>query len=320
MKKYNNYIENTVNSLTVLANKNNNIFITGKNMTGKSDILAKYVKKNRESVFFIDTINRTIVKDSAISLANEKLDIGTSSEVNDKRINEDYINKLDVFAPGLHGFGAKFAYNLLFYYFDEIESKLELLLDTFNVKIVKENKKFVFYIDKDKVNPSSGYQALLRIFIEIYYFSKKYNIRTFVIDELDSHLDNFTNRNLLKKFNSIFPDIQIIATVHSLTFFEEIPNCKIIILDGETYTYKLLDSNDIAGFDFINREIFNSYKEEDPLYSKLQEIYLKLIEHIPLLEEDFKFILSCRPTDSEEKILLDTIRSHNSYIENLERD
>ena len=87
----------------------------------------------------------------------------------------------------------------------DFKKSLEEFFKDLNLSIIKEEEGIKFLIENQKVKLSSGYQALLRIFIEIYYFYHKFNIRKFVIDEIDSHLDTVMCREIIQKLKNLFP-------------------------------------------------------------------------------------------------------------------
>ena len=102
------------------------------------------------------------------------------------------------------------------------------------------------------------------------------------------------------KIKELFPDINIITTVHSITFFEEVTSTKIIVLDGNQYSYKLIDSRDLGGLDYINREVFNSYSKKTNK-NRFEELYMKVFNEVELSSDEIHFIKNQDNLSPEEK-------------------
>jgi len=312
---YKEYIEEIKEIAMESLDNGYHVCITGKNMSGKSDALMAILKENIEknNYYFIDTVNRVLFNDEALMGLDEKElseYLGSPKKILNRRVNSNYFNKIDVFAGGEHNLGAYYAFqflkiNLLNGKFKEL---LFEFLEDFNINIefLEDENKILFSIRGEEVIASSGYQALLRIFVEIYYAYQN-DVKIIVIDEIDEHLDNQTTRTIIKKLKEIFPSIKIITTVHSLTFFEELENTKIIVLDGSNYSYKILDSKDLGSLEYINREVFNSYVEEDTGISRMEELYMKVFNDIELEDEDKRYLSEVKGLSPREKSIRDII-------------
>ncbi len=286
-----------------------NICITGNNMSGKSEILYEviqlFMSHDEKDFYFIDTVNRTIFNNTTLpSVSKEDLlaDMGDPSEICSRRLNEVYFNKIDTFQSGVHGEGSSLSYHFLRYYLDDPTFKdlLEMFLDEFNIDINIENDIILFTIEESEVIPSSGYQALLRLFIEVYYASL-YNTKYLVIDEIDSHLDNNMCSKIMPLFRKLFPDIHILTTVHSLTFFEQLENTKIIVLNGSN-EFKILDCKDLGSLEFIHREIFNKqieYLEVAPSF--VDQMYMKVFNDIDLTDKEIHLLKEMKNLSPNEK-------------------
>ncbi|MCK4257870.1 MAG: hypothetical protein KAX49_02770 [Halanaerobiales bacterium] len=313
---YKDYI-NEIKKIAIKSIDNNyHVCITGKNMSGKSDaliaILNEYLERNNPC-YFIDTVNRVIFNSEAFPNFDENelsIYLGKPRDILNRRVNTKYFNKIDVFAGGEHNAGAYYSFQFLI---NSLEDKqfhklLKEFLSDFNVgiELISDKNEIVFTMNQEEVVASSGYQALLRIFIEIYY-ATKYDVKIVVIDEIDEHLDNKMSRTIINKLNDIFPEIKIITTVHSLTFFEELENTKIIVLDGDSYSYKILDSRDLGNLEYINREVFNSYIERNTGISKMEQLYMKVFNDIDLTSEDKKYLIHAERLSQKEKSIKDII-------------
>ncbi|OQY42047.1 MAG: hypothetical protein B6227_03330 [Fusobacteriia bacterium 4572_74] len=188
--------------------------------------------------------------------------------------------------------------------YNDFKEKFKIFISDFDVDINLENKTLVCKINDEEVIMSSGFQALVRIFIEIFIYNTANNdksLKYVVIDEIDQHLDNTICRIIMKKINELFPSIRIITTVHSLTFFEELENTKIISLDGKNYSYKILDPRDLGGLEYIDREVFNSYVEKSTGISRMNEIYMKVFNDIELTKKDKRYLKKDIDLSPDEK-------------------
>lgn len=71
------------------------------------------------------------------------------------------------------------------------------------------------YINNEIVELSSGYQALIRIFMEILYFSDTKSKGTIVIDEIDEFLSVKNSGKILGFLKNKFPELNFVVTTHS---------------------------------------------------------------------------------------------------------
>lgn len=171
---------------------------------------------------------------------------------------------------------------------------------------------------------SSGYQALLRIFTEIFYIKYFYNIKIFIIDEIDVHLDTVMCREIVKKLKEVFPDIQIISTVHSVNFFQENLTDNILVLKGESRTFKIINASELGSLENTIKIIFEDEKKVDfdthfqkkiiselknkTFLNKLDRVYLKKMnEKIEKTESDEQFLNFLK--DFDYYITFETIRN-----------
>ena len=293
-------IEPIVDAIVNIVN-DVNITITGRNMSGKSEILLQLIKKlqslhGKDSVYFVDTVNRMILTEDdktlkPIDLKETMIEIGEINKIVTRRLSSEYLNKADAFADGDKALGSYYAYYFLKNKLTNepvFKSKLELFLIDTKIEISIKNNMLKLMMNNFDVHPSSGLQALLRLFVE-FYIADESQVKFLIVDEIDSHLDNHICSKIIPKLNEAFPNIKIITTVHALSFFKELENNKIFIIKDLNFSYNILDSKDICGFDYINREVFNNI-DIVKKKSDFQLLFTKVMNDIKLTQTELIFL------------------------------
>ena len=130
------------------------------------------------------------------------------------------------------------------------------------------------YIDGESVALSSGYQALLRIFIEVVYFEKTKGTGTIVIDEIDEFLSVKNCGEVLNFLREQFKGIHFIVTTHSADLIANVENANLILLQGNSF--QILDAGDFSSisqvyniFDVILR-VEEKKSEKEKMDDKLR--------------------------------------------------
>jgi predicted ATP-binding protein involved in virulence len=129
---------------------------------------------------------------------------------------------------------------------------------------------------------SSGYQALIRIFCEILFFSDCMKVQRLekgivVIDEIDEYLSPKYSAEILNFLHDEFSNIHFIVTTHSLDLVETTENATIIVINKctyATYTSEFLrdtvSANDIfTNLFFENRKLHVS--DNDDMDNQLRQ-------------------------------------------------
>lgn len=312
---YDEYIKECFDICYKYIKNNKNLFITGRNMSGKSDILKFILNSNlKNELYFIDTINRTILQKKKLEILfslNES--IGTPEEILKVRTLEENFNTIDCFGSGEKNLGNTYAYFLFEDLYSNIDFKksLEEFFKDLNLSIIKEEEGIKFLIENQKVKLSSGYQALLRIFIEIYYFYHKFNIRKFVIDEIDSHLDTVMCREIIQKLKNLFPGILFLSTVHSINFFQENLQDDILVLKGLNKTYKIINSSELGSLEQTIQVLFEEDKEDDFRIAMEKQILSSLKNKKFLNKIERTFLVKNYSKDNE---FFELIKGHSYFI------
>lgn len=211
--------------------------LLGDNSSGKSDVLKGVIENgDRRKYYFIDAVNREFdVKQ--ITFEKEK-NIVYSSKINDTRLNEDIFNHKDSF---YYGGTPKAIEDFYFNYKERLEKLIQIFLQIeFEVK--QELTGAVVYVNDERFSLSSGYQALIRIFLEILYYEDTMHEGIIVIDEIDEFL---SVKNCGKIFDFLrinFPTLNFIVTTHSADLIAETENANIVLLRNTNY--EVLDAGD----------------------------------------------------------------------------
>lgn len=323
----NKYIQ-YINEVTSICHNNlksgKNIFITGRNMSGKSDVIKTLIKNSftndlKSKLYFIDTTNRNLdLNTSENMIIDWNTEIYNLEKILSRRIFETNFNTVDCFAGDINN-GAKIAYELFkdMFGFENFRRRLETFFENLpvQIKLIEGKIKFIFH--NCEVFPSSGYQALLRIFTEIFFAYHMLDVRIFVIDEIDAHLDNVMCKEVIRKLKEVFADITICSTIHSINFFEESFDDDIVVLNGETYTYKVVNSSELGGLDSINRILFNSELENNLDENLRKQIKSNLKRNVYLSKEERVYIKRIKEKERknlEDREFLDSLKEYKNYI------
>ena len=198
--------------------------LLGDNSSGKSDVLKGVIENgDRRKYYFIDAVNREFdVKQ--ITFEKEK-NIVYSSKINDTRLNEDIFNHKDSF---YYGGTPKAIEDFYFNYKDRLEKLMQNFL-RIEFEVKQELTGAVVYVNDERFILSSGYQALIRIFLEILYYEDTMHEGIIVIDEIDEFL---SVKNCGKIFDFLrinFPTLNFIVTTHSADLIAETENANIVL-------------------------------------------------------------------------------------------
>lgn len=325
----NNYemsLKNIKNKILENQFKYLNHVIIGDNSTGKSELLIKVLEqiKEEKNFYFIDSINRTINKDKINSS-----EIKQNSHVNvlRRRLEKELFNLEDSF--DMYGDGIASIEQIYLNYKEKVNDLFNKF--TGNKLILKESKDITGSIYKslsihvdnvgDENNEiekiSSGYQAIIRIILEICYFvdmAKDIQKQLYVvIDEINEFLSSKNEKLFVPFLLQEFPSLKFIITTHSPEVLSSLKDFNIIALisnkeDENNIGYECLDSNDyntvtdaqelflniynmneaysISDIESIarkllNAKIYNTWNDEDERLLK----YIKNKEEISISEQ-----------------------------------
>lgn len=255
-------LNNQYNSL-----KHYNCIIVGDNMAGKSYLIKDIVEMNPSNCYYLDSVNRTIPIDNPAYLFEiNKIMI---EDINRNRIKKTNFNKKDVFTPEVNN---SIILNELIENIGDYEENIHNFFDEYIT--IKEGKgDFHNIIYKYKIGNniydeiSSGYQAIIRIIVEI-TFAQKQGCRLVIIDEIDAHLDNTNCNKLIEFLKKNFSSIYFLLSTHSPDIILNSKDYNIIkIIKANQWEdddrCEIFDGNDMDDLNYINRTLFSSNKRRD---------------------------------------------------------
>ncbi|MDB8792605.1 AAA family ATPase [Romboutsia sp. 1001216sp1] len=262
---YKSMLNQVIDKIHNLNLTHENSIIVGDNSSGKSEILKSLVNLSFKRYYLIDAINRTF--DSSKITNNDSKSKRDYKNISKRRVEEDIFNLNDSF--DLYSDGMGHVEGIFFEYLDELKILLRKFLE---VDIDVEEVKYGVFSSKEKIiingeieNLSNGYQAIIRLFLEIIYLDKNKgsNEITLVIDEVDEYLSSKNKSRIVEFLKNEFQHFNWIFTTHSAEVIASSKNFNLIILKGNNYEY--LDSNDfntITDVQEIFRNLYNKNIDE----------------------------------------------------------
>lgn len=224
--------------------------IIGDNSSGKSDVLKQLIKNDKEEAFyFIDAVNRYF--DASQIMPMPVPNVVYSCEINRHRIEEDNFNFKDSFYyNGVPMAVEEFYTN----YAEEIKEMMDTFLQI-HFDIRQGQFGWEIYVNGEEVVLSSGYQALIRMFLEIIYFRKTKGFGTVVIDEIDEFLSVANSGRVLGFLRERFPELNFIVTTHSADLVAYSEQMNLILLERENF--EVMDAGDFSSISQVY-DIFES--------------------------------------------------------------
>lgn len=223
--------------------------IIGDNSSGKSDVLKQLMQSDeKEQLYFIDAVNRSfdISQIGEISFP----DIVYSTEISRYRLKEDVFNLKDSF----YYRGPTAIEEFYIRYAEKIQKLMSRFVDI-HLEIRKNDVGWSAYIDHEEVILSSGYQALIRIFLEVLYFADTKQEGIIVIDEVDEFLSVINSGKILNFLKQEFSGINFIVTTHSADLIANAENMNLILLQDDSF--EVLDAGDFESVSQVY-DIFHS--------------------------------------------------------------
>ena len=243
--------------------KHKHSIIIGDNSSGKSDLMKLLMNGLNCPYYFVDSVNRSFTAEE-ISESLKPITEGHFKTISEKRIKPEYFNTKDSF-----------------FYPEGIVTPLEPFYNTYKERIVALFKAFTekeivirrekvgpldkvnVYIDGANVNLATGYQALVRTFMEMSLLEATLPKNTGVIvfiDELDLFLSSKNSRKILNFLRSTFVEMNFVVSSHSSDMIAESHDCNLILLgDGR---YEILDGNDFTSITDVGELLIELYKEQ----------------------------------------------------------
>lgn len=251
-----------------------NSIIVGDNSSGKSLLLKNFIEeaKKNSPVYFIDAVNRNFdVK--KISKLEKKPEYKTT--ILETRMKENFFNLVDSF----NCFGTLTErVEMIYGLYEEEVQRLFCKLTNDKFSIIYGNVLEEVDFGNGQGFVSSGYQALIRIFVELLYYEdvvidkEKIENAWIVIDELDEFLSPKYSTKILEFLKGEFPWAKWIVTTHSCDLVAYTSNSNLIILDNSIC--EVLDINDYSSVSEV-QIVFDRLFEKDDLYENEIESTLR---------------------------------------------
>lgn len=258
-----NTLETAVDLLVQNSLPHKNTIIIGDNAAGKSKVIKCYVKhrlEQKQMIYYMDAVNRYFSV-SSISASPKKLVF--SNLITETRIKDENFNLEDTWSYyGTPTERIEMIYNL---YENEVQ---EMFCDFtgINFRIFLKESQDVEFKNGIIGKLSSGYQALLRMFLEMIYIRhtlEKEADMVVVIDEADEFLSPKNARKLYDFLIKRFPDLSFIFSTHSVDFIAGAAKANILILkDTDIEVLDADDYQDVSDVAAIFKEVFGNDQEK----------------------------------------------------------
>lgn len=309
-----------INKLIESIKKNNKFFqhkdiiIVGENNSGKSYVIKNILQELVENdVYFIDSNNRNIpVERKDIDSIFDKLEI---REILKSRLKSNNFNKEDVFLERGNNFVVlnelivnKNKYKKLFKEVLDIDLMVEEEISEGSLIEQAESELRILINNEDLSVISDGYQAMLRILMEVNFAYEK-GIKNIVIDEFDMHLDHINPKEFISKLKNKYNEIRFILCCHSIYTILELNEFDVIKIikryskDKLENTYLSFDSNDLNNIEEVDRRLFNTSKNLSDNYIELNQLIKEFYINNEYNEELIKSLRD-RKLSFREKIVI----------------
>lgn len=235
--------------------------IIGDNSSGKSLMLKEFIKKvkNTDEIFFIDAVNRNfdVKKVSRLKVKPEY-----KPTILETRMEDEFFNLIDTFnCYGTLTERVEMIYTL---YEQEVQRLFyKLTGDKFDIMYGNPLGEVEFSNGCGLL--SSGYQAILRILLELVYYqdmimSKKSPQKVWiVIDELDEFLSPKYSAIIFEFLKSTFPWAQWLITTHSCDLVAHTADANLIVLyDNVCEVMDINDYSSVTEVQIVFERVFGS--------------------------------------------------------------
>lgn len=254
--------------------------IIGDNASGKSLLLKMLIEKfgKVDAMYFIDAVNRGF--DAGMVVKEEKKPEYKQTIVS-TRVRKEYFNLKDSF--NCYGTLTERIEQIYF----PFEEKLQILFEQLtkdNFRVIQGGTLGEVEFKNTKGLLSSGYQAIVRILLELLYYQekciedKKIERATVIIDELDEFLSPGYAFLIMPFLKEKFPQMDFVITTHSCDLVAGTQNANLIVLnDGN---YEVMDINDfqsVSEVQIIFDRIFGEHVlEVDEIENELRRLFNKI--------------------------------------------
>ncbi len=235
--------QNMINDLTDIIQREGlpykDTIIIGNNSSGKSELVKNLLQKaGFENWYLIDAVNRYFSVSQIYKMSGEASKLQFSKKIAEHRLEEDNFNLKDTF----YYMGVPTSIeNFYFEFATEIKRLIQQFLDV-RLEIKQTEVGYEVYLDNVISTLSSGYQALIRIFMEMEYVKRTMERGTIIIDEIDEFLFAYNSGRIFEFLRHEYSRFSFVVTTHSADLITNAMQANILLLsDG---TYEFLDADD----------------------------------------------------------------------------
>ena len=252
--------------------------IIGDNASGKSELLKMYIRNSKRAVYYIDAVNRSFHIGNITSFKDR---IEYKNTILEKRLQDENFNLKDTWS--YYGTDSECIEFLYEYYEEKLQRLFQKFLKTGFVVYAKELQE-VKYTSGDIGKLSNGYQAVVRILLELLYFDEVKPVQgseraVVVIDEIDQYLSPKNAGRFYLFLKENFSETDFVVATHSAEVVAAASKCNILIL--KDLGLEILDAGDFMDIDDIMpvfKDVFGEQKNLDE-YSKYDEILRRLFNN-----------------------------------------
>lgn len=253
--------------------------IIGENSCGKSLLLRLLVQKagKTDSIYFLDAVNRGF---DVGKVVRETKKPAYKRTIIDTRIQDDFFNLKDSF--NCFGTMTERIEQIYYPYEEKLQDLFEKLTDE-RFRLIPGDVFGEVEFKEGKGLLSSGYQAIVRILLELLYFQDKcveekgIERAVVIIDELDEFLSPGYAYKIFPFLKEQFPQMDFIVTTHSGDLVAGAQNANLIVLDEKGY--EVMDINDcqsISEVQIIFDRVFGGHM---PQASETENILRRLFNN-----------------------------------------
>lgn len=220
--------------------------LIGENASGKSEAIKRFMQETKRVIYFIDAMNRSF-DIHAVKALGEPLRY--KSSILKGRLTDDNFNLKDSWA--YYGTATE-CIELIYPHFEE---KIQSLLRSWfgiGFSIYSPETQEVQYDFGDIGRISNGFQAIIRILLELFYFQEVNPVQDqeralIIIDEIDEYLSPNNAGKLFELMKKEFSEMNFIVTTHSPEVVAVASKCNILIMHEDNV--EVLDAGDFQDID-----------------------------------------------------------------------
>lgn len=253
--------------------------IIGENSCGKSLLLRLLIQKagKTDSIYFLDAVNRGF---DVGKVVRETKKPAYKRTIIDTRIQDDFFNLKDSF--NCFGTMTERIEQIYYLYEEKLQDLFEKLTDE-RFRLIPGDVFGEVEFKEGKGLLSSGYQAIVRILLELLYFQdkcveeKEIEKAVVIIDELDEFFSPGYAYKIFPFLKEQFPRMDFIVTTHSGDLVAGAQNANLIVLDEKGY--EVMDINDcqsISEVQIIFDRVFGGHM---PQASETENILRRLFNN-----------------------------------------